>query len=203
MESLETFFSPEELPYTGRELRPHFIFEKFGLRGSAVGAFIGPCEVPTEHLVDWEDRVRHLNIRATQMVHFLGEFFGGTLKESVFCQRLWIAAIQQSLEDLVRKSRAGTRIHRTGNDLWVVQEGQEKRGKLSVSIVTASPVSSLLHIGINVDATGAPVAAGSLLQLGLPVDFIKNSWVPHVLEIFREEWKSVHWACAKVRPVSS
>ena len=40
---------------------------------------------------------------------------------------------------------------RKGDDLFLGE------GKLSVSIATASPVSTLIHLGVNEDASGAPV----------------------------------------------
>ena len=76
---LKTQFLDKSIPYTGPELRPHFILSQFRIQGSAVVAFRGPCDVKTEALVDWEDRLAADSIRAAEMVHFLGEFFGPTL----------------------------------------------------------------------------------------------------------------------------
>src|SRR3954454_24435196 len=97
MSSIVTFFSPKPRPYAGVELRPHFLLTELGLRGSALGAFIGPCLVKTEHLVDWEDRLASDFIQAKMMVHFIGEFFGSGLREGVLRQRLFMAQIAQSL----------------------------------------------------------------------------------------------------------
>jgi hypothetical protein len=178
--SLSVHFDSNERPYTGAELRPHFLLRSFGLKGDAIGAFIGPCEVKTEELVDWEDRLVNDHIRARSMVHFIGEFFGMGLSEGVFLQRLFMASLGESL-----------RATRDGDDLFVNSR------KLSVSIVTASPVSVLLHAGINIDPEGAPVAAIGLEEIGVDA----RLWVPGVLERFASEWASMKWACAKVRPV--
>lgn len=180
--SVATLFSKERLPYLGPELRPHFLLERFGVRGSSLVAWRGPCDVRTEHLVDHEDRLESECIRASEMVHFLGEFFGMSLSEGVLRQRLWIARMAEFLGDRVRCR---------GNDLMVGER------KLSVSIVTASPVSVLLHFGINVDPTGAPLAAIGLADLGVNAD----AFAEHALHLFSEEWQQVLWACAKVRPV--
>ena len=187
----------EKMPYTGPELRPHFLLEKFRIQGSAVAAFVGPCEVKTEHLVDWEDRLENDFIRSKLMVHFLGEFFGISLAEGVLYQRLFMAIAGQEI------ARAtGKPVTRSGDDLFW-NDGKDDR-KLSVSIVTASPVSRLLHAGINLDATGAPVKAAGLFDLGLgaaqdlsPV----KSLVARILKSFSEEVDGIEWACAKVRPV--
>lgn len=183
---LLTRFIDKPLAYTGPELRPHFLLSEFGLRGSALAAFIGPCHVKTESMVDWEDRLAEDRIDAERMVHFLGEFFGSTLREAVWVQRLFVA----QLESLLRE-RTSRPVRRIGDDLFV-----EDR-KLSVSIVTASPVSQLLHLGLNIDPTGAPVPAIGLQELGIDGPELAKD----ALKRFSEEWEQVSWACAKVRPV--
>ncbi len=191
----------EMMTYTGPELRPHFLLTKWQMRGSAVAVFIGPCEVKTEHLVDWEDRLENDFIRSKLMVHFLGEFFGISLPEGVLYQRLFMAIAG---EEISRTS--GVEITRVGDDLfWLDANGTER--KLSVSIVTASPVSVLLHAGINIDATGAPVAAAGLYDLGIGDDNAAqelseiHDLITRILVLFEEEVQGVEWACTKVRPV--
>lgn len=193
-----TLFSPAERPYTGVELRPHFLLTELGLRGSGLAAFVGPCRVATEHLVDWEDRLASDRIEARSMVHFLGEFFGTSLREGVLRQRLLMALLGQSINERLEENGVASRLGllwRDGDDLFL-GKGAGAR-KLSVSIVTASPVSQLLHAGINVDPSGAPVPAVGLAELGIE----PRDWIPSVLDAFAREWDGVEWACAKVRPV--
>ena len=187
---IETLFSKVERPYTGRELRPHFLLSQLGLKGSAVGAFIGSCQVETEDLVDLEDSLAGDRIEARWMIHFLGEFFGISLREGVLIQRLVMAILGESLSARLPQT-SGLSIRRDGDDLFVGDQ------KLSVSIVTASPVSQLLHIGINIDPTGAPVSAIGLQKLGI----IPDEWIPEALQRISSELDSMNWACAKVRPV--
>lgn len=199
MSQLKTSFSKEQWTYTGSELRPHFLLSQLGLKGSALGAFIGPCHVDRDHLIDWEDRLsiqdESSEIHAESMVHFIGEFFGITLREGVWLQRLFIACIKDVLEELgVQPGSA----FRDGNDLYIGKVGFER--KLSVSIVTASPVSVLMHAGVNVDASGAPVEAVGLNELKIPVDG-PTGFTERMLQRFSAEWSSVDWACSKVRPV--
>jgi hypothetical protein len=183
--SLVTLFSKEPRPYTGVELRPHFLLTELKLQGTGIGAFIGSCQVQTEHLVDWEDRLAQDRIEARSMIHFIGEFFGSQLKEGVLIQRLFMA----NLLDLL--TERGVKAVRSGDDIFVNER------KLSVSIVTASPVSLLLHTGINIDPTGAPVPAIGLAEIGIaPEEFAQAA-----LTRFAEEWKGMEWACVKVRPV--
>jgi hypothetical protein len=130
------------------------------------------------------------------MVHFIGEFFGMGLREGVFLQRLFMSTLGELVnETLISHGKAGDLVRRDGDDLFVGQ-GTAAR-KLSVSIVTASPVSLLLHTGINIDPSGAPVPAIGLQELGV----LPEQWVPRALERFKAEWESVDWACSKVRPV--
>ncbi len=183
---LETHLEERERSYTGAELRPHFLLTELGLRGHAVGAFIGPCSVATEQLVDWEDRLQGDRLEARRMVHFIGEFFGIGLREGVVLQRLFMSMIGATVGASI-----ADRVVRRGDDVFV-------RGrKLTVSIVTASPVSVLLHAGVNVNPEGAPVPAIGLAELGIE----EKAWVSNLLEAFREEWSGLDWACAKVRPV--
>jgi len=182
-----TKLEDKKRPYTGEQLRPHFLLTELGLKGSAMGAFVGPCLVKTEHLVDWEDRLAQDRIEAREMVHFIGEFFGMSLKEGVLLQRLFMAIAG----DVLRERLNGEIVNRSGDDLFV------RDRKLSVSIVTASPVSLLLHTGINVDPAGAPVPAVGLAELGID----PRTWTLEVLKRFVAEHEGMDWACAKVRPV--
>lgn len=189
--SLNTLFSEETRPYTGVELRPHFLLTELGIRGSGIGAFIGPCRVRTEHLVDWEDRLAGDHIEARSMLHLLGEFFGTSLREGVLFQRLLMSVAHQQLLSCLPPGALRDSVIRDGDDLFVGER------KLSVSIVTASPVSLLLHVGINVDPAGAPVKAIGLAELGID----PRDWGGILLENTAREWAEIEWACAKVRPV--
>lgn len=182
---LTTQFFDKSLDYTGHQLRPHFLYTQLGLKGSAIAAFEGGCNVKTGEMVDLEDVLANDRIEARRMVHFIGEFFGAGLREGVLLQRLLMAIMGERLR------ARGVAVERSGDDLFVGER------KLSVSIVTASPVSVLLHTGINIDPAGAPVAAIGLAEL--KVD--SRAWAEEVLAAVSEELSGVHWACAKVRPV--
>jgi uncharacterized protein len=192
---LATVFPKESRAYTGVELRPHFLLTELSLRGTGIGAFIGPCHVQTEHLVDWEDRLALDRIEARSMVHFIGEFFGGSLREGVLIQRLFMALAFETLNARLVNGASPFWLRRSGDDLFVERVGEPR--KLSVSIVTASPVSLLLHVGINIDPAGAPVPAIGLAELGID----PREWAAELLRLFAEEWAGMEWACVKVRPV--
>jgi hypothetical protein len=207
LSTISFLISDRERKYTGVELRPHFLLQELGLKGSGIGIFTGACEVKTEHLVDWEDRLANDKIQARSMIHFIGEFFGMSLNEGVLTQRFLMATMADILNDelaAAHKSQAQSlserlperlperlNVRRSGDDLFVSDR------KLSVSIVTASPVSILLHAGINIDPEGAPVPAIGLKEIGVASEVFTS----RVKERFLEEWSDMKWACTKVRPV--
>jgi hypothetical protein len=186
----------KERAYTGVELRPHFLLSEMGLRGSGVGVFVGPCQVKTEHLVDWEDRLAHDRIEARLMIHFIGEFFGMSLNEGVLTQRFFMATLMDVMNETFESQSRPERLNRTGDDLWFGREENTRR-KLSVSIVTATPVSVLMHVGINIDPAGAPVPAIGIAELGLKPEQV----ISRLKERFSKEWTDMKWACTKVRPM--
>jgi hypothetical protein len=183
--------SHEVRSYTGVELRPHYLLSELGIRGSAISVFTGPCHVKTDHLVDWEDKLAHDRIDAREMIHFIGEFFGMSLNEGVLTQRFFMASLLDVFNDELRKLKKDSFLHRTGDDLWLGER------KLSVSIVTATPVSVLMHVGINIDPAGAPVPAIGLAELGLDPARVVSLFS----ERFLKEWNDMKWACTKVRPM--
>jgi hypothetical protein len=203
MKTLQVQFHREERAYLGPELRPHFLLSNFGVRGSGLVVFVGPCQVQTENLVDWEDRLVNDSIRAERMIHFIGEFFGCTLLEGIGLQRILVSLFQ----DQLRARFPQLEIRREGDDLYLVKQSasidsSQERWKLSVSIVAPSVSSVLLHLGVNLNAEGAPVQALGLLS---PPFFLRETeiegLVQDVLYAFQTEWDSMQWACVKVRGV--
>jgi hypothetical protein len=188
--SLFTFFLEEKIPYTGNELAPHWIAGRTGEFRSSIVAFRGPCRVATAEMVDLEDRFASAHIEAREMLHFLGEWFEGDLPLAIARQRLFIAGFA----DLVRErmSPKAGEIARDGNDLYL-KKGDE-RAKLSVSIVTATPVSTLFHFGVNIDFEGAPVTAAGLGQLDIGANEIGQA----ALDLWAKEWASMGKARCKV-----
>ncbi|MFO7946209.1 MAG: DUF366 family protein [Armatimonadota bacterium] len=173
--------------YTGRELRSLWIYETFGVAGNALVAFIGPCEVMTENLVDAEDRREGTTIRAARMLHFIIEHFDDSLAAAVLRQRLFITSIRDALQSLVPTAS----LRRDGDDLYVGE------AKLTVSIATKSPVSTLIHLGVNIDPTGAPVEACGLGQWDVNVEELAAT----LTAAYVEEMEAVQFATTKVRGV--
>jgi hypothetical protein len=174
------------LAYDGTQLRPHFLMTRFRLVGDAAVVFRGPADVRGAALVDLEDRAQNHVIRSADMLHLIMERFETDLVRAILLQRL-IASI---VADLVRAGAPGRQVLRNGDDVRV--DGR----KLSVSIATASPVSTLIHFGINVDPKDAPVPAIGLAELGIDPQGFATS----LLDRIDAELEGVAHARAKVAP---
>ncbi|GAV22520.1 DUF366 family protein [Carboxydothermus pertinax] len=182
-----TRFIDQKIDYDGSQLRPHFIYENFGLIGDAIIAFRGKASV-LDHLVDLEDKKKEAFIYSEDMLHFIVEHFDLDLEKAVLRQRLLIAIIKETLEVFIDKP-----IVRMGDDLFIDDR------KLSVSIATKSLVSTLIHTGINVKSDNAPVAAIGLKDLGLEnrVEYLGR----FIVQRYGMEMESINLAKAKVRGV--
>lgn len=181
---MQTHFATIPINYTGRELRSHWLLDTLGMRGDACAGFRGPCRVELSEMVDKADVARGVGIEAREMLHFLCEFFDPDLPKTILRQRLLVAIAAEQLAGV-------TGLRRNGDDLYVGER------KLSVSIATVSPVSSLIHFALNIDPSGAPVPAVGLAELGVePEQFARR-----LMTAFAEELESIDAARCKVRPV--
>lgn len=175
------------IPYTGKELRSHFIFHRFDIQGNAMVAFQGSAHVELPHMVDQEDVKAQAPIYSKLMLHFLAEFFWDDLEKTILRQRLFMAIIFEQLKSVAPKIAW----ERRGDDLYVGNR------KLSVSIATASPISTLIHTGLNIVAKGTPVPAYGLEQAGIsPREFAME-----ILKRFQQETNDILLARTKVRGV--
>jgi len=187
MTIMQTLYHADQLAYTGAELRSHWIMGRFGLRGDAVVAFRGPCEVGLSEMVDLEDVAAGAFIRSAEMLHFIAEHFEGDLDRMVLRQRLFICVIREALSAL----DGVPELRREGDDLYAGER------KLSVSIATASPVSTLMHVGLNVDPAGAPVPAVGLADWGVDPERLARE----LLDAWAAELAGIAAARCKVRGV--
>lgn len=184
---LKTQFLDQEIKYEGWQLSPHWIYKNFKIQGDATVAFIGECEVKLTEMVDIEDVINNEPIYSKSMLSFISEQFNVGLVEGVFRQRLLICIIKEALE------KRGFVIRRNGDDLFFEDK------KLTVSIATKSVNSILIHTGINIDSTGAPVKASGLTS-ELGITDIK-SLADEILKKYSEEIDDIILASTKVRGV--
>jgi len=171
--------------YDGSQLRSHWILAETGHAGDAIVAFRGPCRVRIDEIADLED-IDGPGIAADDMVHFLWESFDESgLLLAVHRQRLLSASAREVLGELAPAAQ----VRRDGDDLFVGQ------GKLSISIATASPVSTLIHFAVNATQGGAPVAIAALADLGVE----PRAFAQRLLQRVAEEQISIQTARCKVR----
>lgn len=156
---MKTKFIERDLPYNGEQLRSLFGYLDHGLLGDSVVSWIGPCEIPFEHMVDGEDLLAQSPIRGARMLHFIAEIFHQNLVSGVLLQRLFASIMSDLLREWAPQQVSNLR--RDGDDLFL------KDGKLSISIATVSPMSALVHFAVNCTNDGTPVKTASLEDLGL------------------------------------
>lgn len=188
---MEYKFLDKEQKYNGSQIRSHFGYEN-GVNGDSIVCFIGPAEVK-EHLVDCEDILKNDFISSEKMMHFIIEIFDVSLREMVVWQRLFITQIVDFLKSLAIPD--SNNIHREGDDIFIAGK------KFSVSIATLSPVSGLIHVGLNIKVgENCPVIASSfddLPDLGYDV----RSFAIVLMDRFTREFQDIQEACYKVKGV--
>ena len=179
-------FLSKSLLYDGSQLCAFWIRSASGLRGDAMLAYCGGARV-REHMVDMEDREAADFIYSPLMLHFMVEHFHMPLAEAVVRQRLLMAIIHELLLAL----RPTLKLLRAGDDLYFGKK------KLSVSIATLSPMSALLHVGLNIETKGTPVATIGLKALRIDA----KTLALRVMQAYQSECESMAEAAVKVLPV--
>ncbi len=191
---MKSLYIEDDIKYIGSQLAPHWIYKNFNLLGDAIVAFTGEMDVKITEMVDIEDVISNSPIYSKKMVSFIIEQFGISLSECVLRQRFLICIIIEELRKILGNK---FEITRSGDDIFVKIDGKNK--KLSVSIATKSTTSGLIHTGLNIDPTGAPVdACGLTTDLGITEikEFAQN-----VMKRYIEEDAEILDAVCKVRGV--
>lgn len=177
-------------PYDGSQLTSLRAYLKHELLGDSIIAWTGPCNVTPEHMVDGEDLIAHAKIAGDNMLHFVIELFDSTLFAAVACQRLFAGMVKDEIQKLASNKPLALSLSRSGDDLYAGEK------KLSISIATQSPVSSLIHFAVNIVNKGTPVPTLSLEDLGvepksLAIELIKKFSAE--IETSKEATQKVRW----------
>jgi len=184
---MHSLFVDKLITYDGRQLSSLWAFKNFGVQGDSIIAFRGPCDVKISEMVDLEDVLTGAFIYSEQMVHFIIEHFDMDLEKTVTRQRLLIAIMR----DILCGAGAPQQLHRIGDDLYLGQR------KASVSIATLTPVSSMIHTGVNISSRNTPVPTIGLEDMNIkPVFFAQK-----VIAAYCEEMENITKARCKVRGV--
>ena len=184
---MKSLLLEREFPYDGTQLRSLFGYLDHGQLGDSVISWIGPCSISFDHMVDGEDLLAGATIAGNRMLHFIIEKFHIDLFGGVALQRLFASICH----DLIRKlaPQHAAKLIREGDDLYF--EG----GKLSISIATSSPVSTLIHFAVNCTNDGTPVKTASLGDLGLD----PRTFATEAMRLLVSEVASIEEATVKVR----
>lgn len=175
--------------YDGAQLVSLRNYLKHHLLGDSIVSWVGPCDVHVDHMVDGEDLLAHARICGSSMLHFIVESFDTSLFAAVGLQRLLASIVKDELVAHAKNRDMALSLVREGDDLYAVEK------KLSISIATQSPVSSLIHFAINVSNKGTPVPTGSLEDLGVEAAVLARD----VMVRFCREFAGIREATQKVR----
>jgi len=174
------------LKYTGGELRSHFALEEFGVEGDSIVAFRGPCEIEGTNLVDMEEVVKGESIYSPDMLHFITEIFIPDINRVVLIQRLITGIIIEQMR-VIKGNIKG--LHRKGDDIYIGES------KLSISIATVSPVSMLIHHGLNICKEGVNFPVTCLEEIG--IDNVELAML--TLKAVEDEYASIERVIRKVK----
>jgi len=183
---MEIRFVEEKLKYDGSQLSSHFALKKFSVQGDSILVFKGPMDIEENKIADLEDLLAGKLIRSGMMLHFIVELFNESLECCILKQRILV----RLAADII-SNQSGVQLTVKGDDLYIDDK------KLSVSIAAPSPVSIMIHFGINISTKDVPVKAASLQDLNLAPDDIGRL----IADSFKKEMESVKWAVCKVKAV--
>jgi len=173
------------IAYTGEQLQSNFAYIHFGIVGDSIVAFCGPCDVKKDRMVDIEDQKAGSTIYSESMLHFIVEHHDTDLERNVLRQIMLAAIVKDTLNDIV----GTTAIRRVHTDLY------DSDAKLSISVATVSPVSALIHFGINISSVNTPVKTKGLDDYEIDAfDFAKR-----VMEKYVDDIDDAYQARCKVK----
>lgn len=187
---MNIYFHPIELDYTGDQLRSLFTYELSGKPGNNIIAFIGKMNLK-EKMIDMEDILENDYIYSPLALNFIVEIFHINLETTILYQRL----LMQCITDVLKTYPIfWNNVIREGDDIFYIEEGGKY--KMSVSIATVSPISGLIHVGINMKVDDKiPVKA---YGIGTDDFFIKD-FVKTLFNSFIEEYTGIQCASVKVK----
>lgn len=175
----------DETVYTGEQLRSNFAYTHFGVVGDSIIAFCGKCTIKLKEMVDIEDLKAGRSIYSESMLHFIIEHYDTDLEKTVLRQLLLTSIVKDIINDI----KGQLLIKRVGSDLY------DGEAKLSISIATLTPISSLIHFGINITSINTPVKTKGLKDYGIEPYKFANL----IMERYSKEQDKINFARRKVR----
>ena len=175
----------ESRAYTGEQLHSNFAYKEFDVVGDSIVAFCGPCDIEIKEIVDIEDLKAGNQIYSESMLHFIVEHHETDLEKGVLRQLVLACIVKDALNDILRN----VAVQRINADLY------DGDAKLSISVATATPISSVIHFGINISSVNTPVKTKGLEDYGVdPFEFANI-----VMEKYARDTEGIYNARCKVR----
>lgn len=175
----------DEIAYTGEQLRSNYVYSTFGIVGDSIITFCGPCDVKLKEMVDIEDLKAGKAIYSEYMLHFIVEHYDTDIEKIILRQLL----LTNIVRDVINEIKGQIIVKRVNTDLY------EDDAKLSISVATISPLSSLIHFGINITSTNTPVKTKGLKDYDIdPYEFANM-----VMERYTKEIEKVQTTRCKVK----
>jgi len=176
----------EEIGFTGEQLHSLYAYDNFGVVGDSIIAFTGPCDISIKGIVDLEDAKAGKRIYVPSMQHFIAEHFDFDLEKGILRQYLLVDIVKDILNEKLGKLS----VKRLEGDLFV------NDAKLGMSAATASPVSSLIHVGINIVApTDTNVKHKGLIDYNIDPAVI----APEIVDRYTKEIEKINLTRCKTR----
>jgi len=182
---MKTKYIKQEIVYTGTQLHSNYAYTEFDLFGDSIIAFCGKCDIPTEQMADIEDVKADAKIYSASMLHFIIEHYDTDLEKAVLRQLVLTTIVGEVLHEMCRD----TDITRRGSDLY------DGDAKLSISIATVTPLSSLIHFGINIVSDNTPVKTKGLKDF----DIDPHKFAEQVMTKYKDEHANISKARCKVK----
>lgn len=202
---MKTKFIDQELKYDGSQLKSLYAFLEYGVQGDSIVSWVGPCDIPTDKIIDGQDLLEASIIKSDEMLHFVVEIFDAKLIQMVLLQRLFCEIVKAKVSNF---SKGKINLVRDGDDLYFLMNKENSAKpvkdedlKLNISIATVSPVSGLMHFGINVSSENTPIKTYSINDIQAEVsnkEKIQN-WATHLMDLLASEFNDSIAATQKVK----
>lgn len=183
---MKTKFLKEEFLYDGSQMKPLDNYLKHDLLGDSCIAWVGPCQISFDKMLDGEDLIEKCEIRGDKMLHFVFELFQRELVSAVFLQRLFASLIQAYVYQ-----NSKVYLKRDGDDLYLENK------KFSISIAAPSVNSMMVHFAVNIVNRGTPVETLSCEDLKVKPEIMAEA----LLKQISHEYQSILNASFKVRSI--
>jgi len=153
MRKIEVRHLEEKIRYDGTQIRPLWAFEKTHIQGDSIITFMGPMNVKIDEMLDQKDIINESDktntpISSDLSLHFIVEHFDTHSPKVAFLRQRILTYI--AFEVIKKNIEGNSNLKREFSDIYYENK------KLSVSIASVSPTCMKIHLGINIESTGAP-----------------------------------------------